>query len=274
MNGTTTRKTIPPGVIAVVAEELGGFFTHTKLDNLFRIAGAPGDPPAGNKTDKCSTWLGLTNQLRACEQPLDVLGEVLGEYMEADTFGSDDSRHQGRERIRKILEKNGLEYVGGGRIAPAGRVAGPTRSLETILRDRDLASVEKEFERALTNVESDPPAAVTAACAVIESFCRIHIEDRGLDLPSKQDIGGLWKVVKTDLRLDGNEVADDDVKKILQGLASIADGVGALRTHAGSAHGKGRQPFRILPRHARLAVHAAHTLVVYLVERAEASGGS
>jgi hypothetical protein len=272
MNERTTRRTIPPGVIAVVADELGNFFTHTKLDNLFRIAGAPCDPPAGNKIDKCSSWLGLAKQLSTCDQPLEVLGEVLGEYMDGDTFGPTDPRHRGRERIQKILEKNQLHYLAGGKVGPAGRTAGATRSLEAMLRDRDLASVEKEFERAAKNVQSDPPAAVTAACAVIESFCRIHIEDHGLELPAKQDLGGLWKIVKADLRLDGGQVADDDIKKVLQGLASIADGVGALRTHAGSAHGKGRQPFRILPRHARLAVHAAHTLVVYLLERAESSG--
>lgn len=135
------------------------------MDTLFRIAGAPGEPPSGNKIDKCSSWLGLANRLTSCTQPPEVLGEVLGEYMEADTLGPEDPRHKGREHIRKILAKSGLDYTSGGGVVQGGRLAGPTRSLETMLRDRDLASVEKEFERALQNVESDPAAAVTAACA-------------------------------------------------------------------------------------------------------------
>lgn len=261
------RRPIPAAVIAVVAEELGGFFAHSKLDTIFRIAGAAGDPPAGNKVDKVSAWLLWTNKVSEGE-PLEVLGDALGEYMDADLHGADDPREKGRERIQKVLAKNGLSYSGG-RVLPAGLVAGPARSLETVLRERDLPSVEKEFARALDNVEAEPDTAVTAACAVIEAFCRIYIEDHGLTMPAKQDLGGLWKEVRKDLKLDGGDVADDDIKKILGGLASIADGVGALRTHAGSAHGKGRRPFKLAPRHARLAVHAAHTLVVYLVERAE-----
>jgi len=261
------RVTIPPGVIAVVAEELGAFFTHTKLDNIFRIAGAYGDPPLGNKVDKCASWLTLTNKV-STEQPLDVLGVVVGEYMDAEVVRPDDRRIQGRERITKMLAKSGLSYARG-RVVGVGVVAGPTRSLDTALRQRDLPSVEKEFTRALDNVSTDPEAAVTAACAVIESFCRIYIEDQGLAMPAKQDLGGLWREVRKDMKLDATDVADEDIKKVLGGLASIADGVAALRTHAGSAHGKGRKPFKLGPRHARLAVHAAHTLVVYLIERAD-----
>ena len=53
---------------------------------------------------------------------------------------------------------------------------------------------------------------------------------------------------------------------ILGGLSSIVDGVGALRTHAGSAHGRGKKGYEIQPRHARLAVYAAHTLVLFALE--------
>jgi hypothetical protein len=61
-------------------------------------------------------------------------------------------------------------------------------------------------------------------------------------------------------------VEDNDLRKILTGLNSIVDGIGALRTHAGSAHGRGVMKYKIQPRHARLAVHAAHTLTVFLLE--------
>jgi hypothetical protein len=54
--------------------------------------------------------------------------------------------------------------------------------------------------------------------------------------------------------------------KILGGVASVVDGIGALRTHTGSAHGRGRHAYRVEPRHARLAIHAAHTLTTFLIE--------
>jgi hypothetical protein len=54
---------------------------------------------------------------------------------------------------------------------------------------------------------------------------------------------------------------------------SIADGIAALRTHAGSAHchSFGRS-YRLAPRHARLAVHAAHTMTLFLFETWENQG--
>jgi hypothetical protein len=48
-------------------------------------------------------------------------------------------------------------------------------------------------------------------------------------------------------------------------LAIIVDGVGAFRTHAGDAHGQGPDAPSIERRHARLAVHAAHTVVTFIL---------
>lgn len=48
-------------------------------------------------------------------------------------------------------------------------------------------------------------------------------------------------------------------------MASIVDGVGALRSHA-AAHGEGPDGFRVEPRHARLAVHAVHAVLSFLFE--------
>jgi len=46
----------------------------------------------------------------------------------------------------------------------------------------------------------------------------------------------------------------------------LANGIGALRTHGSSAHGSGRVRYHLQPRHARLAVHAAHTIASFIIE--------
>src|SRR5579875_2918681 len=50
-------------------------------------------------------------------------------------------------------------------------------------------------------------------------------------------------------------IEDDELKKALSGLTSIVDGLGAFRTHAGSAHGYGQKTYRP-PRQARLVASA------------------
>ena len=257
--------TIPPQVVTVVGDVLGShYYSHDRLNSLFSEAGAPGSPPAGNCVNKCQAWLRRCNE-EPQVRPLRVLGEVLQEFMDHDRAEYDDNWTKGRERVRKVLSRNNLEYRTGGRVLPTvATVASPT--LEELLRDADLASIEEEFDRALAAAADDPPAAFTAACAIVEAACKTYLEQRGLPFPSKQTIKPLWNVVQEDLGLDPKQVEDDDLKRILGGLSSIVDGLGALRTHAGSAHGHGSTRYRVSPRHARLAVNTAHTLVLFLLE--------
>jgi hypothetical protein len=112
----------------------------------------------------------------------------------------------------------------------------------------------------------DPPAGITAACALIETLCKVYIEDERLELPTKETIKDLWKIVSQHLGLNPGTIVGQDLIRILSGLTSVIDGIGALRTHAGSAHGHGRATDILEPRHARLAIHAAHTLATFVIE--------
>jgi hypothetical protein len=80
------------------------------------------------------------------------------------------------------------------------------------------------------------------------------------------DLKAVWTVVRKHLGFDASLVADQDLQTILTGLLAIVEGIGALRTHASSAHGAGKSAYRLEPRHARLAIHAAHTVVLFGVE--------
>jgi hypothetical protein len=257
---------IPPSVIAVVGDVLGRcYYSHTRLNNLFMEHGAPGEPPPGNCIAKCVAWL-----KRANDDPnvnaLGVLGGVLLHYMEVvDPEGWDEATKKDKDRILQTLARHGLSYADGGRVMTSGTTAA-TRTVNDRLRARDLPAVEVEFKRANDSIEADPPAAVTAACAIVEALCKVYLEEEGQPLPSKETIAPLWSAVRSHLGLDPAKIQDQDLQKILSGLISMVDGVGSLRTHAGSAHGHGNKSYRILPRHARLAVNAAHTLVAFVLE--------
>jgi len=76
----------------------------------------------------------------------------------------------------------------------------------------------------------------------------------------------VWSVVRKHLGFDPSIVEDQDLQQILTGLISITEGIGALRTHASSAHGAGKKIYKLEPRHARLAIHSAHTVVLFVLE--------
>ena len=241
------------------------YYNHTELNTLFLEHDAPGEPPEGNCVTKCTEWLKQCN-----EDPnvnaLEVLAGVIEDYMEFEISEYDSSSWaEGRERLKRVLAKNSLSYLPGGTIVVAGTTP-CARSLRETLSARDFAAVETEFQRALDSVEADPPAGITAACALTEALCKVYIEDEALDMPTKQSLKPLWNIVSKHIGFDPAEVADDDLKRILSGLTSVVDGLASLRTHIGSAHGRGRKIYRVDPRHARLAINSAHTLAHFVLE--------
>jgi hypothetical protein len=261
-------RTIPDPVIAVVGQILGRhYYDHNRLNTLFMEHGAPGGPPPGSCVTKCIVWLECCNAEPTVD-PFAVLGGVLKEFMDAEVPEWDINANKlpsGQERVQKILARFGLSYHPGGQILGATSGAS-SRSLKAILEERDLAAVEIEFQRAIETVTLDPPAGVTAACSIIEALCKVLIEDEGLELPSKETIKDLWKIVSKHLGLNTGTLVDQDIIRILSGLSSVIDGIGALRTHVGSAHGHGRETYTLEPRHSRLAIHAAHALATFVIE--------
>ncbi len=257
---------IPSMLLAVCAEIASTRESHATLDSLFTYAGATGDPPGGPKPAKALEWLRTTNKDESV-QPLEILGRIIESYMEEDLdantpWGAD--RLKEREKIERALSQCRLKYVTGGRIL--GSSGTPTRALEDYIRDRDLTSIDAEFHRALENVDSSPREAVSAASNLLESVCKVYIVEQRLAMPAKQDLQPVWAIVRKDLGFDPSVIEDGDLKKILSGMISTVDGIGSLRTHASSAHGAGAKSYRLEPRHARLAVHASHTVALFILE--------
>ena len=247
---------LPAPVCSIVGEVLGSAVYHHKtLERMFYEGGAEGEVPEGNCVVKCQTWLKRMHTDVA--DPVSVLGKVIEEFMDGESGRYHD--HQlGRTKIENVIARHGLSYHRGGVIL-GSQQATLTKSLKQLLQERDLSAVNLEFARCLDNIETDPPAAITAACSILESLYKVYIEDNALTVPTNQSIAPLWKVVSKDLGLNPSAIEDDDVKKILSGLTSIVDEIGSLRTHTGSAHGRGKTPYKVQKRHARLAIHASHS---------------
>ncbi len=256
---------IPNSVIGAVSSVLAGYYySHTKLNSLFMECGAPGDEPGGNCETKCSSWLKRCNE-DVTVDPLQVLGKIIQDFM--DTEPTDWNKvSAGQERIRSSLSKNQLTYHPNGFITLAGSGLS-ARSLTDYFREGDFSSIEAEFKRSISNVDADPHASITAACAIIESACKTYIEMHMLEMPGKLTIGPMWKAVQQRLGLYIDATLADDQRRILGGLASIVDGIGAYRTHIGSAHGRGIDPPQISASEARLAVHASHAIIIFMMER-------
>lgn len=162
-----------------------------------------------------------------------------------------------------VLRKEGEFYP----LRPLERENLAISGLQSRLGSSDYQSVQDELERALAAVDSDPADAVTAACSMVESVCKSILDQMGKPYPSRQEVSRLSSEITKHLDLSpaGDDI-NNDMKRMLSGLASIATGIGALRTHAGDAHGRGLTSIQIEPVAARLAINTAATLAAFYIE--------
>lgn len=263
---------IPQSIIGLLSEELPKFETHASIDSLFLYADAPSPIPDGSKPVKVKEWLFSVN--KKSEYPLNVLGIIIEKYMdsldEPSVYASDYekeeyfNRTKFRETLISILERNGLKYFSGKVVQMS--LSKVSTNLYDLIKDKNEDAINIEFTRAIEGLENKPLESISAACNILESICKVYIEEEKLELPTKQDLRNLWKVVSKDLQFDVNRLQDDDLKKIISGLFSIVDGVSSLRTHGSSAHGQGKRLYIPESRHARLAVNSAHTLAAFVLE--------
>lgn len=252
---------IPMPVIGLASRLLAEYYTHSEIENFFYSAGTTVPKPEGNKMLKAQSWLIAINEQEQSKS-IEILGKVLQDF-----FGGNFVPSAARERMNATLGKNGLRYISGGTIVSA-LSGGATVTLESLIKDKKFPAVLEEFDRATKNVEAEPREAISAAANILEAVCKEYIVQHKLTMPTKQDLMSLFNVVRKDLGLDPGVIEDADMRKILSGVVSVADGVASLRTHASSAHAQSTSERRydLTPRHARLAIHASHTLVTFVLE--------
>ena len=255
---------IPLSLIAILSEILPEYETHASLDNLFLYADINSEIPGLSKPAKVQQVLMEVN--KANSEPLKVLGKILEKYLDGGVlYIRDQEKFDGQiEKINKILSDNSLLYMTGGIIS--GSLTTPTKSLENVIKQLEIPALDQEFVRALTHVDASPREAVSAASNILESICKVYITENNLVMPNKKDLKNLFDVVRKSLKIQRESIEDEDLLRIISGIISVVDGIASLRTHTSSAHGAGIKQYNLKPRHARLAIHSAHTIGLYILE--------
>lgn len=267
-----SKELIPVPIIGILSEELKERYTHADLDRLFSYADAPGDPPEGSKSAKVNEWLRRTNKQHA--EPLRVLGVILEDFFERELSDEDDQEfwevewRKSVKRVEAALGKRSLIYRVGGKISMNSSTA--TVALAERVSADGLSAIHIEIDRALKLVADDPNGAAQYAGNVLEAALKHYLVTRQLPFnENKEKLTDLWGKVRDDLKMNPKDFSSTDLKKIASGLGAIIDGTMYLRDKKSGAHGRTQQQAtdaQLRPRHARLVIHSAHTLAIYIIE--------
>ena len=137
--------------------------------------------------------------------------------------------------------------------------------------DKDANYISRQITRMQSSIDTDPDLAIGTAKEMIETYCKTILAERAVSIPKNADLIQLVKITAKELSLSPSDIpetvkASKSIKTVLGNLAAISQGLAELRNVYGTGHGKEASSKGLQPRHAKLAVGAASTLVVFLYE--------
>ena len=196
------------------------------------------------------------------------------------------------ERLRQLfntfLEKDGFEIVERAKISGRPIFVGrqivlskilPAASLRTTFQRSDASYVVQQITRMEAAVEEDPDLAIGTAKELIETCCKTILDERGVTVEKGEELPALVKKTCKVLALTPDDIpekaqASDVIKRLLSNMATITQGIAELRNYYGTGHGKSAKTKGLQPRHAKLAVGAASTLALFLIDTHSIRGKS
>jgi hypothetical protein len=224
----------------------------------------PEELPGGQRRDLVECYYADID-LKDREQVLRLLA-VFDDIL----FEIPDSLQEGKQKLIRLIERDGFEYRDGRIVAPASNDSLDLAIPSTL----DTSHLSVYLDRINSSVESDPELAVGTTKELIEATLKSIL--RGLNQSideSKEDIPVLLKRVQKALELAPDDVdaarrGADTIKRVLSNLGAVAIGVAELRNLYGSGHGRSQR--RVVDaRLARLVVGSGGTLCKFLLETYE-----
>ncbi len=199
----------------------------------------------------------LVPAFEAAASRLDYANDPPGQHEEALNYLNLALRVDGYELV---------EHSGRYRLLAVGAQSAAAESVRETADALDLDTVLRHLDDALATVATRPDAAIRSACSTLESVCSTILTRLGVPLPADRSITPLYGETARalNLSLDRDDLSAD-IRRILGGMANTVAGIGALRTHAGDAHGQAAGTALPEACIARLAVHAAAAVSEFLI---------
>lgn len=134
--------------------------------------------------------------------------------------------------------------------------------------------VSQQITLMESSIDKSPHIAIGLAKELIETCCKSILDELTVGYEKGWDLIKLMKETTKHMKLTPDDISDEikaatSIKQILGSLSAVVHGIGELRNEYGSGHGKDGNFIGLQPRHAKLAVGAASTLAIYLLETHE-----
>ena len=151
-------------------------------------------------------------------------------------------------------------------------LGGSVQRIKAVAATLSSDTLYEDLRRLERIGDSEPGEAIALAKEIVESCCKLILDDRKVEYPEKAEIPDLLKLLRREIKImpdgiDENAKGAKEIKGILTSLGNIAHSLAPLRNAYGKGHGRGRDLKGLQTRHARLAIGAASTFVDFVLDR-------
>lgn len=178
-------------------------------------------------------------------------------------------RADGWELVEDAIINGRPAYVPQRKVHALGRSVQRIKAVAATLNSDTLYEDLRRLERI---GDSEPGEAIGLAKEIVESCCKLILDDRKVMYSERAEIPDLLKLLRKEIKImpdgiDDNVKGANEIRGILTSLGNIAHSLAPLRNAYGKGHGRGRDFRGLQPRHARLAIGAASTFVDFVLDR-------
>ena len=178
-------------------------------------------------------------------------------------------RRDGWELVEDVIVDGRPVYMPERRVRGLGNATQRIKAVAASLESDNLYDDLRRLERV---GDAEPGEAIALAKEIVESCCKLILDDRGVSYSDRADIPELLKLLRKEIRIlpdgiDEKAKASNEIRTVLTSLGKIAHALGPIRNAYGKGHGRGRNFKGLEPRHARLAIGAASTFVDFVLDR-------
>ncbi|WP_370046847.1 MULTISPECIES: abortive infection family protein [Salipiger] len=151
-------------------------------------------------------------------------------------------------------------------------LGGSVQRIKSVAATLNSDTLYEDLRRLERIGDSEPGEAIALAKEIVESCCKLILDDRKVEYPEKAEIPELLKLLRKEIKImpdgiDESAKGANEIRGILTSLGNIAHSLAPLRNAYGKGHGRGRDFKGLQPRHARLAIGAASTFVDFVLDR-------
>src|SRR5579859_923224 len=248
------------------AEYATGWSTVNRIARAFEAEGfearADQIDVGGARRTVCESFHGLIDPTSSDHQQ-----RLLSVYLDAiDSWGGrqeDGTLSREALDVVRSLRRDGVP------IDDSGELTGPLPA-RTDLRLPGIDSLadpevlEEHLQRMNNNIDRDTPAVIGSAKELLESVCKLLLDEAHSAYAPNATLPDLYKAVATELRLSRESVpqnakGSEAAQRVLQGLVTTVQNLAEMRNALGVGHGRA-QRVPALERHARLAMNASHAV--------------